>query len=670
MQVLFTRGEGEGRFAAVARPGGGTSLGAYANRPLQGRLGSGLIGPLRAHLEARVPGYMVPAAFVFLEAWPLTPNGKVDRKALPAPGGARPELASAYVAPRNATEEILAEILRDVLGIDQVGVHDNFFALGGHSLLATQVMSRVRQRFDVDVPLRAIFEEPSVAHLAELIAAAQQRGAATSLPPITVADRTRDLPLSFSQERLWFLNQLDPTNPFYNIPAAVRIRGPLDVTALRRSLEAILRRHEVLRTTFETVDGRARQRVHQELPLTLGEVDLSQMPPTERDVAIRECVERGIRQPFDLAAGPLVRATLFRVGGDDHVFFWTMHHIISDGWSMGIALGELAALYHAFRTGTTSKLPALPVQYADFAAWQREYLSGEVLRNQLAFWKAQLEGVPDTLALPADRPRPAVQSFRGANQTFQLSATLTKRIHALGQSAGTTPFMTLLAGFQALLGRYTGQEQLCVGSPIAGRNLAEIEPLIGFFVNTLVMRGDLSGRPTFEELLRRTRERTLAVYGHQELPFERLVDELQLRRDVSRNPLFQVMFALQDTPLPAVRLENGLSFAPVDFDPGTAQFDLVVSMYESRGRLHGNLKYSTDLFEGSTIGRMIEHYRALLEAMTTDPRQRVFDVSLEPGSGSGRSATGSVDGPGDFDFAGLGDRRGMAPVEGSRPVDE
>ncbi len=672
MQVLFTRGAGpvDARFGSVAQPGGGQPLGAYANRPLRGRLGSALLAPLRAYLEERLPGYMVPAAFVFLEAWPLTPSGKVDRKALPAPGGARPELASGFVAPRNETEEILAEILRDVLGIDQVGVHDNFFALGGHSLLATQVMSRVRQRFDVDVPLRAIFEEPSVAHLAELIAAAQHRGAATSLPPITVADRTRDLPLSFSQERLWFLNQLDPTNPFYNIPAAVRIRGPLDVTALRHSLEAILRRHEVLRTTFETVDGRARQRVHHELPLPFGELDLSHVPPTERDGAIRECIERGIRQPFDLAVGPLVRATLFRVADDDHVFFWTMHHIISDGWSMGIALGEVAAFYQALRTGTTSKLQALPVQYADFAVWQREYLSGEVLQNQLAFWKAQLTGVPETLALPADRPRPAVPSFRGANQTFQLSATLTKRIHALGQSGGTTPFMTLLAGFQALLGRYTGQEQLCVGTPIAGRNLAEIEPLIGFFVNTLVIRGDLSGRPTFEELLRRTRERTLAAYAHQELPFERLVDELQIRRDVSRNPLFQVMFALQDAPLPVVRLENELSFAPVDFDPGTAQFDLVVSMYESRGRLHGNLKYSTDLFDGWTISRMIEHYRALLEAMTNDPRQRVFGVSLGPGPESGRSATGSVDEPSEFDFAGLGDGEGTAPVEGSRPTDE
>jgi amino acid adenylation domain-containing protein len=629
-------------------------LASYATEPARGTLSRSLVPDVRRHLAGKLPEYMIPAALVVLDQLPLTPSGKLDRRALPAPGGSRPDLARAYVAPRNETEEVLAQILSDVLGIDQVGVHDNFFDLGGHSLLATQAISRVRQRFGIDLPLRAMFEEPNVAHLAGLIATAQIRGAATELPPISRADHTRELPLSFSQERLWFLYQLDPNNPFYHITAAVRIQGPLDVHALRSSLEAVVHRHEALRTTFETVDGRAHQRIHDELAMPLAEGDFSGLPDSEREVAVRHHILEGIREPFDLARGPLVRADLIRVAEDDYVFFWVLHHIIGDGWSLGVALRDLAAFYEAFSTGADPRLADLAVQYADFAVWQRNYLSGEVLEQQLRFWKGQLDGVPETTNLPTDRPRPPVPTFRGDQHLFELSAQLSEGIHALSQAAGTTPFMTLLAGFHALLGRYTGQEQLSVGTPIAGRVLREIEPLIGFFVNTLVMRGDLSGRPTFEELLRGTRERTLAAYAHQDLPFERLVDELQLRRDISRNPLFQVMFALQDAPLPTVRLDHGLTFAPVELNAGTAQFDLSVSIHESAGLFRGSVKYSTDLFDAGTVARFMQHYQRLLEAMTSDPQQRVFEVPLDD-SAPDRTPPESEEPAGEFDFAGLGD---------------
>ncbi|RMF32232.1 MAG: non-ribosomal peptide synthetase, partial [Chloroflexi bacterium] len=456
-----------------------------------------------------------------------------------------------------------------VLGLERVGVHDNFFELGGHSLLATQVVSRLRDALQIEVPLRLLFEHPTVAELTERLREEQWAAQGIAAPPIEPVPRDGDLPLSFAQQRLWFLDQLEPGSPFYNIPTAVRLTGPLDVAALEASLNEILRRHESLRTTFPTVDGRPRQQIAPELTLSLPVIDLRGLPEAEREAQALRLATEEAQRPFDLAQGPLIRALLLQLDDDDHIALLTMHHIVSDGWSMGILIQEIAVLYDAFSQGRPSPLPELPIQYADFAAWQRKWLQGEVLERQLAYWKEQLADLPPLLELPTDRPRPAVQSFRGRTHSFVLPETLSRAIQELGRREGATLFMTLLAAFQALLYRYTGQERFAVGTPIANRNRAEIEGLIGFFVNTLVLRADFADNPTFRQVLKRVRETALGAYAHQDLPFEMLVDALQPERDLSHTPLFQVMFVLQDTPMGSHRLSH-LTLSPVEAETGIA----------------------------------------------------------------------------------------------------
>jgi non-ribosomal peptide synthetase component F/acyl carrier protein len=533
----------------------------------------------------------------------------------------------AYVAPRTPTEELVTEIWSEVLHAERVGVHDNFFHLGGHSLLAVQVISRLRDAFDAEVPLRELFEQPTVARLATVIDRARDEGRADSVPPLKPVERTEDLPLSFAQERLWFLDQLEPGSPFYNMPAAVRVTGPLDVAALRASLNEIVSRHEALRTTFATVDGRPVQRIAESLLVPFEVVDLNAVPEAEREEEIRSRAVAEAQRPFDLSAGSLLRVCLLRASATEHVFLLTMHHIVSDGWSMGVFIRELAALYQAFSAGQPSPLEELSVQYADYAAWQREWLSGAVLEEQLDYWQRELGDAPTVLQLPTDRPRGAVQSPRGSRHLFELSAELTESLQALSRRQGATLFMTLLAAFQTLLSRYSGQEQVCVGTPIAGRNRSQLEGLIGFFVNTLVLRGDLSGNPRFEEFLGRVRQTTLDAYAQQDLPFEQLVDHLQPERDLSRTPLFQVMFAFQNTPMQDVEVAD-LSFSTLAAETGTAKFDLTLTMNETEGGLRGSIEYSTDLFDRSTIERMTEHFRQLLKAMADDPTQRVSELPL------------------------------------------
>ena len=433
-------------------------------------------------------------------------------------------------------------------------------------------------------------------------------------------------PVSFAQQRLWFLEQLAPGNPFYNVPTAVRLTGLLNLAALEQTFNEIVRRHEALRTTFRMLDGQPVQAIAPKLTLPLPVVDL-QLSVIEREAAVERLTTKELQQSFDLAQGPLLRVQLLQLDSSEHILLLTLHHIVADGWSIGVLLRELGTLYTAFATGQPSPLTELPIQYADFAHWQRQWLQGEVLATQLAYWQQQLDGCAPSLALPTDRPRPTRPTFRGARQSLMLPQELAKAIAALSEREGVTLFMTLLAAFQTLLYRYTGQEDISIGSPIANRNRSEIEGLIGFFVNSLVLRTDLSGNPTFRELLRRVREVALGAYAHQDLPFEKLVEELQPERDLSRNPLFQIVFALQNTPSETLELP-GLKLSPLDLEPGTARFDLEFQLVECLDTLGVVVTYSTDLFESSTIAQMLEHFQALLNSIVTDSEQRITDLSL------------------------------------------
>ncbi|HEX8320035.1 amino acid adenylation domain-containing protein, partial [Longimicrobium sp.] len=470
---------------------------------------------LRAHLRESLPEYMVPAAFVVLEQLPLTPNGKLDVRALPAPELAPEE--DRYLASRTPVEEVLAGIWAEVLRLERVGVEESFFELGGHSLLATRVVSRIREVFGVEVPLRVLFEGPTVAELGVRVEE-MRRAELPVLPPVMPVERTAALPLSFAQERLWFIDRLEPGSAVYNMPMASRLEGTLDEAALERALGEIVRRHEALRTVFGEVDGSPVQVVAPFGGFVVPVEDLSGLGQADLEAAVMQRAGEEARRPFDLAAGPLFRAALLRLGAEDHVLLLGMHHIVSDGWSLGVLFRELSALYTAYREGRGSPLPELAVQYADYAVWQREQLAGEVLDRQLAYWKERLAGAPELLELPTDHPRPAVQTHRGAMVPVELSLELLERLQALGRSEGATLYMVALAAFQVLLGKYAGSEDVVVGSPIAGRGRNEVEGLIGFFVNTLVLRTDLSGDPSFREVLRRVREVTLGAYEHQEVP--------------------------------------------------------------------------------------------------------------------------------------------------------
>ncbi len=585
------------------------------------------IAELRGYLEGSLPAYMLPSVFVMLDAMPRLPNGKVNRRALPTPEGARPDLEVAYVPPSTPVEEVLVEMWARSLGVERLGVDDDFFDLGGHSLIATRLVSKVRRAFQVEIPLRELFEAPTVADLAERVEAALLSEAGLEAPPIEPTTRDGDIPLSFAQQRLWFLDQLAPDNLFYNIPTAVKLEGSLDVGALERILNEIVRRHEVLRTTFRAKDGKPVQVIAPELEVSLPVEDLTHLPEEKREAEAFRLMQQEVRQPFDLTEGPLLRARLLKLGDREHIAAVATHHIVSDGWSMGVFVEELAALYEAFTSGRASPLPELPIQYADFAQWQREWLQGEVLESQLAYWEEQLRDQPLMLDLPTDRPRPAMQTWRGATETFSLPPDLVEQVRALRRDEGVTLFMTLLAAYQTLLRRYSGQEDISVGTAIANRNRREIEGLIGFFVNTLVMRTDLSGGPSFRELLRRVREVALGAYTHQDVPFEMLVDRLQPERDMSRTPLFQVAFVLQNVPIDPVELP-GLTLTPVEADTGTAKFDLMLTLSETPNGLNGALDYNTDLFDASTIRRMVGHFQTLLEGAVENPEQRITKLPL------------------------------------------
>ncbi|HEX8242219.1 MAG TPA: amino acid adenylation domain-containing protein, partial [Longimicrobium sp.] len=542
------------------------------------------VEPLRAWLGERLPEYMVPAAYIHLEALPLTPSGKLDRRALPSPEGdayARRE----YEAPVGELEQALAEIWSEVLGVERVGRWDHFFELGGHSLLVVRVVSRIRQVLNADVELGVVFERPVLKELAEVLAAAGR----ADLPPIERADRSARLPLSFAQQRLWFLEQMGELGSTYHIPGRLRLRGELDRPALVRALDRLVARHEALRTTFSAVNGEPEQRIGPETSrFHLLEHDLAGQADALGE--LERVMAEEAAAPFDLERGPLIRGRLVRLDADDHVLLLTMHHIVSDGWSMGVLGGELGRLYAAFRAGRPDPLPTLPIQYADYAAWQRRWVEDEVLEQQAGYWTKTLAGASQLLELPADHPRPSRQDHAGASLRVELDAELTQGLRALGRRRGTTLFMTLLAGWAAVLGRLSGQEDVVVGTPTANRGRREIEGLIGFFVNTLALRVDISERPSVAGLLEQVKRRALEAQQNQDIPFEQVVELVQPVRSLAHTPLFQVMFAWQGASearpgLPGPR-GGGVGRAA---QATTAKFDLSLALGESGGRIMGSV---------------------------------------------------------------------------------
>ncbi len=591
-------------------------------------------------LQKKLPPYMIPSTILFLDALPLMPNGKLNRRALPPPALERPELENPYVAPRNPTEEVLTTIWSQLLGLDYVGIYDNFFDLGGHSLFVTQFVARVRDTFQVELPLQRVFDTPTVADLAVLIESKDHGESHNLLPLILPLLRNEERPLSFSQERVWFIQQLNPTNRAYHFQATLQFTGQLYVEALEQSLNEIVRRHEIYRTTFLTKEGKPVQIAHPAQPVDLPVIDLRTMPEDERKTMVPKLIDKELQKPFNLAQLPLIRWTLFRVSEQQYVLLHVEHHIIHDGWSFNVFVHELLELYKAFVHGRPSPLPELPIQFGDFAHWQRQWMQGEVLESQLAYWKKQLAGSPSRLELPLDHPRPAVQRFHGSIQRLDLPRSLCTALRMLSRQEGVTLFMTMLTTFVVLLSRYSGQTDISVGSGIANRRWRESEGLIGMIINNVVLRTDLSGNPTIRELLRRVRKVTLEAYAHQDVPFSKVVEVLQPERSLSHNPLFQVMFSFHDAPMPEVELSELAINIQLPLSNGSAKCDLNIIVIPHSKQWIGLRpevdqegltmvwEYDTDLFAESTIARLVRHYQTLLESIVADCTQPLSALSL------------------------------------------
>jgi len=592
--------------------------------------GSPTVTDLREHLQDRLPGYMIPEAFVMLEALPLLPNGKVDRRALPVPDHTRPELESAFVAARSAAEQRLGEIWCQVLGVERVGVHDNFFELGGHSLLATKVVSRIRAVFGAELPLRRVFESPTISELARSLGGDDTSSSGTpgvDMPPLSRTRHEGPLPLSFAQQRLWFLDQMEPGNPYYNMPAALRLSGEVRVSALEGAFSEIRRRHEVLQAGYVLQDGQPVQIPMQHNDVTVHFVDLSSLDEAVREAHVRRLAAMDARRPFDLSTGEVLRVTLLKHGATSHTILFAMHHIVSDGWSLAIVVRELSVLYEAFGDGRPAPLDELPVQYADFAVWQRTWLESDGLTSQLAYWKVRLGGQLPTLDIRTDRPRPEIETFRGEDEILLIPGTLAESLNRLSTQEHVTLFMTLVAAYKTLLYRHVGEDDVVVGTDLAGRNRAELEGLIGFFVNLLVLRSDLSGNPTFRDVLARVRETAMGALAHPDVPFDRLVEELRPKRHRSRTPLFQMLFVMENIPQETLRLP-GLTMTLMPSQADTARFDLAVFVREQEGGIVTRWTYKTDLFDRSTIQRLSNQYLALLENIAVAPDTRLNDLEL------------------------------------------
>lgn len=581
---------------------------------------------LRAFLRTQIPEYMIPSAFIRMEALPLTPNGKINRKALPEPEQSRSAIQAARTLPSGIVEELLAGVWSQILKIEGVAAEENFFEAGGHSLLAMQVLSRVRDLFGVDLPVRSFFEAPTLAGLAASIKLAQERQAGTSEPLIKRMEEQKELPLSFAQQRLWFIDQLQPGNVAYNISSTVRLKGTLNLPAIEQSLTEVARRHEVLRTVFSFAGEQPLQEIQPPRPVRIKSVDLRWLDEQRREEMEERLAVAESQRPFDLARGPLLRALLLRLRDDEYLAIFTLQHIISDGWSMGVLVGEIGRLYEAFSRGNISPLPELRIQYADYALWQRNTES-KTFDSHLSYWKETLKGAPDVIKLPADRPRPARQSFRGATDSFEISADLTLALDDISRREDVTLFMTTLSAFATLLHHYTREDDIVIGTNVANRTKTEIEGLIGFFVNNLVLRIDVGGDPNVRQMLQRVSRVCVNAYAHQDIPFEKIVDALRIGGDLTRNPLFQVLFVLHNNPSPGLILP-ALEVEPLHFDNRTSQFDISLNLFRTEKGLKGSVIYNTDIFYSTTISRMMGHYQSLLKEISLGVDRKIADLSM------------------------------------------
>src|ERR1700722_9804700 len=621
------------------------------------------LSALRKRLAVGLPDHMVPSSFITLNALPRTPNGKIAREELPEPGASRPNLDTAFIAPQTAVERTLATVLSEVLGISEIGVNDNFFDLGGNSLMAARAMSRLQKLLDVDIPMRAFFETPTLAGLAQAVTRINEKKNDDS-PRLRAFSQPKDssngnnsaklpseefipllrrfepegspssvkrgpIPLSFPQERLWFLAQLDPASPAYNISRAVHIKGVLNLDALHRALNDLVARHEPLHTVFRWIDDTPTQEVLPTFDLAINAVDLSGLESQRQKEEVWRSLRADARRTFDLSNDLPIRATVFRCSEQEHWLLLVIHHVAIDGWSMGILFRELSELYESYSNSRASRLAELPVQYTDFARWQRESPRDEFLRKGLDYWKGRLAGAPPLLALSVDHPRPEGQSGAGSNESLTLSTGLTESLRALSKRAGASLFMTLLAALKVLLQRYTGETDISVGTAVANRQEVQLEPLIGFFVNTLVLRTDLSGEPSFLELLQRVREVALEAYAHQDVPFERVVEALQPNRSLRPPPFFQVMFILNNTPRNCLRV-SGADTEDFKIENGSAKYDLTLSITDAGPNLTGHLEYSTELFEADAVRRMLRHFETLLDAVVQSPDQSISTLPILP----------------------------------------
>ncbi|OUS05847.1 hypothetical protein A9Q81_03635 [Gammaproteobacteria bacterium 42_54_T18] len=581
---------------------------------------------IKIALKAQLPDFMVPSAIMPLPVWPLTPNGKIDRKALPQPDLSGDD--GDFVSPRNDTEQQIADIWCQVLGLSRVGISADFFSVGGHSLLATQVIARIRQAFGIELSVRALFENSTIETLVVAIEVAAASGQIITAPPITKLPTPNTDVLSFAQHRLWFVDQLNQGSSEYNMPAAMRLKGPLNITLLDQVFTEIVKRHEVLRTNFGAEDGLPTLIVHQPTSWESEVVDLS-ASSEDSQAQVMRYVDEDANRTLSLATDKLFTSKVLKLAKDDHVLLLNMHHIVSDGWSIGVLVQEIKALYEAFKAGDVSPLPDLDIQYSDYSVWQRNWLQGKALENLQNYWLKTLGDAPDVLRIPTDRPRPKMQTFNGAHYPVALGVGLSEKLNAFCEKQDFTPFMVLMGAYQVLLARYCNQNDICVGIPIAGRNRSEVEGLIGFFINGLVIRTKLEGNPSIVDYLERVKEAALGAYSHQDMPADLLADAMKLDRSAEHAPGAQVGFALQNTPQEAIGTQVGdIELTPVLREHKTAKYEFSLILQENESNFGGVVEFNTDLFDASTIEQMMAHYVRILEQMVEKPEAYLDNLNV------------------------------------------